>query len=124
MDQNNYFPQQDPAQQPQYPQQIQDPQQPWYQQSYQPQKQQPVPNTPQPNLLVYGILSLCLCIIVGICLGVAGRKRGNAYIAQGGRLTGASKAGYIMCKIGFIVSIVVTVIMINVFFVVVRDAMY
>lgn len=108
MDQNNYYPQQDPAQQPQYPQQPQ-----YQQQAYQqPQYQQPYSTTalsPQPNLLVFGILSLALCYIVGIILGAIGRKKGNAYIAQGGTLTGASKVGYILCKVGFIVSIVATV---------------
>ena len=112
MDQNNYYPQQDPAQQPQYPQQPQQPQYPQYQQPYQPQYQQPysaAPVSAQPNLLVFGILSLALCYIVGIILGAIGRKKGNAYIAQGGTLTGASKVGYILCKVGFIVSIVATV---------------
>ena len=105
---NNYYPQQDPAPQPQY----QQPQYPQYQQPYQPQYQQPyaaAPVSAQPNLLVFGILSLVFSIVVGIILGLSGRKKGNAYIAQGGTLTGASKVGYILCKVGFILSIIATV---------------
>ena len=65
---------------------------------------------PQPNLLVLGILSLVFTSIVGIILGAIGRKKGKAYIAQGGQLTGASKVGYILSLVGLILGIVVTVI--------------
>ena len=103
-----YNPQQYPQQyQQQYPQ-YQQPY-PQYQQAY-PQYQQRYQPGPQPNLLVYGILSLAITIIAGIILGAIGRSKGNAYIAAGGTLTGASKVGYIFCKIGFIVSIVATAI--------------
>ena len=64
---------------------------------------------PQPSLLGFGICSLIFSVIVGIILGAIGRSKGNAYIARGGQLTGASKAGFIMCKIGFILSIIGTV---------------
>ena len=102
------------------------PQQPQYQQSVyqqpQPQYQQPVYQQPayqqtanvgaQPNLLVFGILSLVIPFIVGIILGAVGRSKGKAYIAQGGQLTGASKVGFILCKVGLILSIIFTVIMV------------
>ena len=66
----------------------------------------------QPNLLVFGILSLALCGffgIPGIILGAIGRKKGKAFIAQGGVLTGASKVGYILSLVGLILGIVLTV---------------
>jgi hypothetical protein len=76
-----------------------------------PQQPQPyrAPVGPQPNLLVFGILSRAISAVVGIILGSIGRSKGNAYIAQGGTLTGASKVGYILCKVGFILSIISTV---------------
>ena len=91
-------------QQPQY-------QQPAYQQPvYQQPAYQPTANVgPQPNLLVFGILSLVFEVIVGIILGAIGRSKGKAYIAQGGQLTGASKVGFILCKVGLILSIIATV---------------
>ena len=92
-------------QQPQY-------QQPAYQQPvYQQPVYQPTANVgPQPNLLVFGILSLVFdWIFVGIILGAIGRSKGKAYIAQGGQLTGASKVGFILCKVGLILSIIGTV---------------
>ena len=91
-------------QQPQY-------QQPAYQQPvYQQPVYQPTANVgPQPNLLVFGILSLVFEVIVGIILGAIGRSKGKAYIAQGGQLTGASKVGFILCKVGLILSIIATV---------------
>ena len=78
-------------------------------QNYQyPQYQQPAVSG-QPNLLVFGILSIVFdWIFVGIILAAVGRKKGNAYIAQGGQLTGASKVGYILCKVGLILSIIGT----------------
>ncbi len=70
---------------------------------------------PQPNTLVFGILSLvfgfsCVAAFVGIILGAIGRSKGSSYVRQGGTLTGASKVGYILCKAGLIVSIIMTVI--------------
>ena len=83
---------------------------PQYQQ-YNQQYAQPYQQiAPQPNLLVLGILSLVFTSIVGIILGAIGRKKGKAYIAQGGTLTGASKVGYILSLVGLILGIVVTVI--------------
>ena len=95
------------------------PQQPQYQQPtyQQPAYQQPVYQQAanvgaQPNLRVFGILSLVIPFIVGIILGAVGRSKGKAYIAQGGQLTGASKVGFILCKAGLIFSIIFTVIMV------------
>ncbi|MBR3423506.1 MAG: zinc ribbon domain-containing protein [Clostridia bacterium] len=87
------------------------PQQPQYQQPVyqQPVYQQAANVGPQPNLLVFGILSLVFDVIVGIILGAIGRSKGKAYIAQGGQLTGASKVGFILCKVGLILSIIATV---------------
>ena len=64
---------------------------------------------PQPNTLVFGILSLVFSIVLGIIFGAIGRSKGNAYVAEGGTLTGASKVGYILSKVGMILSIVATV---------------
>ena len=106
-----------PQPQPQY----QQPAQPQYQQPAQPQYQQPVyqqpyvqPAAAQPNILVLGILSLVFLggfftSIVAMILGIVGRKKGNAYIAQGGQLTGASKVGFILSKLGMIFGIIETV---------------
>lgn len=66
----------------------------------------------QPNLLVFGILSLVLGSIVGIILGFIGRKKGNEYIARGGTLTGASKTGYILSKVGIVLGIITTILLI------------
>ena len=88
-----------------------DPQYPQYNQQY----AQPAYNTmvpAQPNLLVFGILSLVLGSIVGIILGSIGRKKGKAYIAQGGQLTGASKVGFILSKVGVILGIISTVFLV------------
>ena len=82
-------------------------QQPQYQQPQYQQPQQAV--GPQPNLLVFGILAIALNFIVGIILGAIGRSKGKKYIAQGGQLTGASKVGFILCKVGLILSIIATV---------------
>ena len=72
--------------------------------------QQPVQQTSaQPNLLVFGILSLVFSTIIGIILGAIGRKKGKAYIAQGGQLTGASKVGFILSKVGIILGIIATI---------------
>ena len=84
-----------------------DPQYPQYQQY----NQQPMYQNvgPQPNTLVFGILSLVFSVVLGIIFGAIGRKKGNAYVAQGGTLTGASKVGYILSKVGLILSIIATV---------------
>jgi hypothetical protein len=66
-------------------------------------------NNQQPNTLVFGILSLVFSVILGIIFGAIGRKKGKAYIAQGGTLTGASKVGFILSKVGLILSIIATI---------------
>ncbi len=63
----------------------------------------------QPNLLVFGILSLVFSGIVGLILAIVGRKKGKAFIEQGGTLTGASKVGYILSLVGMIFSIIAIV---------------
>ena len=63
----------------------------------------------QPNTLVFGILSLVFGSIVGIILGSIGRKKGKEFIAQGGELTGASKVGFILSKVGVILGIISTI---------------
>ena len=49
-----------------------------------------------------------------MCVGrySIGRKKGKAYIAQGGELTGASKVGFILSKVGIILGIVATIVII------------
>lgn len=94
----------DPNQQPTY-------QQPQYQQ---PTYQQPAYQQPaqaQPNLLVLGILAVAFSSfgIVGLILGIIGRKKGKAFVAQGGQLTGANKVGFILSLVGLILGIVMTV---------------
>lgn len=75
---------------------------------------QPIRNQgPQPNTLVFGILSLVLCGffgILGIIFGAIGRGKGNNYVRQGGTLTGASKAGYILSLLGLIFGIIMLVL--------------
>ena len=81
----------------------------------QPQYQQPFQAQPvaaQPNILVFGILSLVFSGIVGLILGIVGRKKGKAFVAQGGQLTGGSKVGFILSLVGIIVSIVAIVIIV------------
>ena len=70
--------------------------------------QQPVYNqtSPQPSTLAFGILSLVFGPILAIIFGAIGKSRGKKYIAEGGTLTGASKVGYILSRIGFILGIV------------------
>ena len=97
--------------------------QPAYQQPAQPVYQQPQPAYqqpmyaqpvagPQPSTLVWGILSLVFCEsgLLGLIFAIIGRKKGKAYIAQGGQLTGASKVGFILAKVGLIFSILVMVV--------------
>lgn len=66
----------------------------------------------QPNLLVFGILSLVLATIPAIILGAIGRKKGKAFVAAGGELTGAAKTGFILCKVGIILGIIATIVMV------------
>ena len=115
-------PQQEPQPQPQ-PQPAQPAyQQPAYQQPVyqqpQPVYQQPMYAQPvageQPNILVLGILSVAFLggfftSLVGMILGIVGRKKGKAYIAQGGTLTGKSKVGFILSKLGFIFGLIETI---------------
>lgn len=74
---------------------------------------QPVSNqAQQPNTLVFGILSLALCSFFGILsiiFGAIGRSKGNKFVRQGGTLTGASKAGYILSLLGIIFGIIALV---------------
>ena len=72
----------------------------------------PQPALPQPNTLVFGILSLVLGSIVGIILGAIGRKKGNEFIAAGGTLTGSAKVGYILSKVGIILGIITTILIV------------
>ncbi|MBQ9415129.1 MAG: hypothetical protein IJU16_08415, partial [Clostridia bacterium] len=51
---------------------------------------------PQPNTLVFGILSIVFSGILGLIFAIVGRNKGKAFIAQGGTLTGASKVGFIL----------------------------
>ena len=76
--------------------------------------QQPVYNqtSPQPSTLAFGILSLVFGPILAIIFGAIGRKKGNAYIAQGGTLTGAAKVGFILSKVGLILGIISTVFLV------------
>ena len=78
-----------------------------YNQPYQPQI------GPQPNTLVFGILSLAVCGffgILGIIFGAIGRSKGKNYVLQGGTLTGASKVGFILSLVGLILGIVTLVV--------------
>ncbi|MBR6040401.1 MAG: hypothetical protein IKP38_07975 [Clostridia bacterium] len=63
-------------------------------------------NLPQPNTLVFGILSLVLGSLVGIILGAIGKKKAKEFTDQGGQLVGASKVGFILSKVGFILGII------------------
>lgn len=67
-------------------------------------------NLPQPNTLVFGILSLVFTSILGIIFGSIGRKKGKEFIEQGGELTGAAKVGFILSKIGVILGIIATIV--------------
>ncbi len=74
-------------------------------------------DTPQPNTLVWGILSLVLseCYLVGAILGIVfgkkAKKLAKLYTeATGKPVTGAAKVGVILGKIGFILGIVMLVV--------------
>ncbi len=74
------------------------------------QKHRETGSTPkQPKTLLFGILSLVLPVLFGIVFAAIGRREGKKYMKQGGTLTGSSKIGYILCLIGLIWSIVMTV---------------
>ena len=69
-------------------------------------------NNQQPNILAFGILSLVLGPLFAIIFGSIGRKKGNEFIAAGGTLTGPAKVGYILSKVGVILSIIATVFLV------------
>lgn len=66
----------------------------------------------QPNILVFGILSLVLGPIFAIIFGSIGRKKGKAFVAEGGTLVGASKVGFILSKVGLILGIIGTIFLV------------
>ena len=66
----------------------------------------------QPNILVFGILSLVLGPLFAIIFGSIGRKKGKAFIAEGGTLTGASKVGFILSKVGLILGIIALILIV------------
>ena len=66
-------------------------------------------NLQQPNTLVFGILGLVLCSAFGIfavIFGAIGKSKAKKFIAEGGQLAGASKVGYILSKIAFVLGII------------------
>ena len=66
-------------------------------------------NLQQPNTLVFGILGLALCSAFGIfavIFGAIGKSKAKKFIAEGGQLAGASKVGYILSKIAFVLGII------------------
>lgn len=60
----------------------------------------------QPNTLVFGILGLVLGSIFGIIFGAVGKSKAKKFIAEGGQLAGASKVGFILSKIAFVLGII------------------
>jgi hypothetical protein len=66
----------------------------------------------QPNILVFGILSLVLGPILAIIFGSIGRKKGKAFVAEGGTLVGPSKVGFILSKVGLILGIIGTIFLV------------
>ena len=69
------------------------------------------------NVLTMGILAVAFCCTVyfsflGIVFGAIGKSKAKAYAASCGEPSGQVKAGSIMSKIGFIVGIVVTAILV------------
>ena len=71
----------------------------------------PYAGKPQPNLLVWGILSLAFAVFgpsfVGIIFAVIGRKKQEEY---DGILTGPSRVGAGLIKAGYITGIIMTVV--------------
>ena len=85
------------------------------------QKHRKTDSTPkQPKTLLFGILSLVLPVLFGIVFGAIGRREGKKCTKQGGTLTGSSKTGYILCLIGLIWSIVMTVAFVALIFIMSR----
>ena len=70
------------------------------------------PAVQQPNLLVFGILSLVLGPLFAIIFGAIGRSKGKAFIREGGTLTGGSKVGYILSLVGLIIGIIAMVVIV------------
>lgn len=112
------------------------PQQPAYEQPQQPAYQQPVYTQPQPsygyvaepNTLPLGIVSLCLSCapigsIVGIILGAKGKNQAAQYEAAGNVLSGKTKVGGILSKVGMILSIAMTAFWSVYFFIIMVAAM-
>ena len=66
------------------------------------------------NVLTMGILALAFMGsgILGIIFGAIGKNKAKAYVDYYGETTGQVKAGSIMSKIGFIVGIIMTVILV------------
>ncbi len=72
-------------------------------------------NVPEPNVLVWGILSLVFSCtfyfaFLGIIFGAIGLSKAKGYVAQGGVLAGKVKVGRILSLVGLILSIVFTVL--------------
>ena len=85
------------------------------------QKHRKTDSTPkQPKTLLLGILSLVLPVLFGIVFGAIGRREGKKFTKDGGTLTGSSKTGYILCLIGLIWSIVMTVAFVALIFIMSR----
>ena len=85
------------------------------------QKHRKTDSTPkQPKTLLFGILSLVLPVLFGIVFGAIGRREGKKFTKDGGTLTGSSKTGYILCLIGLIWSIVMTVAFVALIFIMSR----
>lgn len=66
-------------------------------------------------ILVFGIIALAFACsfyvsFVGIIFGVITKSKVNAYLAQGGVLSGKAKVGSILGKVGLILGIVLTAI--------------
>lgn len=66
-------------------------------------------------ILVFGIIALSFACtfyfsFVGIIFGIITKSKVNAYLAQGGVLSGKAKVGSILGKVGLILGIVLTAI--------------
>lgn len=100
-------------------------QEPVYQAPAQPAYQQPVyqaapaaaPAEASKSILVFGILAIAFACsfylaFLGIVFGAITKSKVNAYLAQGYPLAGKAKVGRILGKVGLILGIVLTVILI------------